>query len=73
MYDYIFRAEQLGWSVVVADPRTDDDDKSPHLHLQSIWQEHIGPASASCVAVVAHSYGKMSMIPYECFTFEINK
>ena len=62
MYDYIFRAENLGWSVVVADPRTDLNEAdgiaaSPHLHLQSVWQEVIEACPAPCVAVVAHSYG----------------
>ena len=63
MYDYIFRAEALGWSVVVADPRTDDASfETPHVHLQRVWKEFVAPSACSCVAVVAHSYGQFAVV-----------
>ena len=69
MFDYIFRAEELGWAVLVANPNVNDcngiplsGSETPHRHLQTLWTSYISPAQASCVLVVAHSYGAPNMV-----------
>mmetsp|Transcript_77196 Transcript_77196/g.196014 ORF Transcript_77196/g.196014 Transcript_77196/m.196014 type:complete len:343 (+) Transcript_77196:1-1029(+) len=64
MFDYIFRAKQLGWSVLVANPNSNEiagllvsGSECSHLHLQTMWNAYVAPAAASSVLVVAHSYG----------------
>jgi hypothetical protein len=64
MFDFIFRAEELGWNVLVADPNCNSvgdvpipGSQCPQLHLQTVWQQHIAPCHASRVMMVAHSYG----------------
>ena len=54
MFEYVSRAQSLGWSVVVADPH---GDESPHAHMQRLWHAAIAPAAAAHVLCVAHSYG----------------
>mmetsp|Transcript_21356 Transcript_21356/g.40190 ORF Transcript_21356/g.40190 Transcript_21356/m.40190 type:complete len:332 (+) Transcript_21356:39-1034(+) len=69
MFDYIFRAEALGWAVLVANPNINDchgvpvtGSESPHQHLCTLWKSYISTAPASCVLVVAHSYGAPTMV-----------
>ena len=69
MFDYITRAEELGWAVLVANPNINEfngvpvsGSESPHRHLQTLWSSYVSPAQASCVLVVAHSYGAPSMV-----------
>ncbi|CAE8639814.1 unnamed protein product [Polarella glacialis] len=69
MFDYIFRAQKLGWAVVVANPNVNSvsgisipESESPHRHLQTLWRTYIQPSSASRVLVVAHSYGAPTMV-----------
>lgn len=69
MFDYIFRAESLGWAVMVANPNVNEfngiavsGSESPHRHLQTLWNSYISSSLASCVLVVAHSYGAPSMV-----------
>eukprot|EP00913_Durusdinium_trenchii_P007125 g6701.t1 len=64
MFDYIFRAEALGWAVVVANPNINEihgipitGSESPHQHLATLWKSYMESAQASNVLVVAHSYG----------------
>lgn len=64
MFDYIFRAQRLGWAVLVANPNVGDvggvpvtGSECPHLHLQTLWKSYVEPSAASQVLVVAHSYG----------------
>jgi len=67
MFDYILRAQRLGWSVLVANPNANDvagtpieGSECPHLHLQTLWRSYVEPSAASCVMIVAHSYGAPS-------------
>jgi len=55
MFDYIFRAQERGWSVLIADPH--GSEASQHEHLQRLWQQVIQPSSATRLLVVGHSYG----------------
>jgi len=64
MFDYIFRAQQLGWAVLVANPTVSDvagvpvpGSECPHAHLRTLWNAYVEPCAASKVLVVAHSYG----------------
>merc|ERR1711874_578730 len=59
MFDYVFRAQKLGWAVVVADPHGDCDWGE---HLPTLWSELLQPLPFSQLLVVGHSAGaSMSM------------
>lgn len=69
MFDYIFRAEALGWSVVVANPNVNEvnyvpvaGSECPQQHLLTLWKSYIEPSAASRVLVVAHSYGAPNVV-----------
>eukprot|EP00933_Yihiella_yeosuensis_P035138 TRINITY_DN28602_c0_g1_i1.p1 TRINITY_DN28602_c0_g1~~TRINITY_DN28602_c0_g1_i1.p1 ORF type:complete len:310 (+),score=53.78 TRINITY_DN28602_c0_g1_i1:157-1086(+) len=69
MFDYIFRAESLGWSVLVANPNVNKishtavtGSECPHRHLETLWRSYVQPSAASCVLVVAHSYGGPNIV-----------
>ena len=55
MFEYIFRAQQRGWSVIVADPH--GSDASPHAHVCKLWRSAIKPSKATKLLLVGHSYG----------------
>lgn len=67
MFDYIFRAKQRGWAVVVANPNVNtqqDGEDLPgsecgHTHLRTVWRELLGDrlTCGSPLLIVAHSYG----------------
>lgn len=69
MFEFIFRAEALGWSVLVANPNINEinytpvtGSQCPHQHLVTLWQSYIQPSAASRVLVVAHSYGAPNVV-----------
>eukprot|EP00435_Cladocopium_sp_Y103_P063933 s8_g25.t1 len=69
MFDYIFRAQTLGWAVVVANPNVNDicgksitGSESPHRHLMTLWKSYLDTAKASKILVVAHSYGAPNLV-----------
>lgn len=57
MFEYIFRAQQRGWSVVVADSHAHADTSSPHAHLAELWQKVLSKCKAASLLIVGHSYG----------------
>eukprot|EP01062_Namystynia_karyoxenos_P024258 TRINITY_DN19440_c0_g1_i1.p1 TRINITY_DN19440_c0_g1~~TRINITY_DN19440_c0_g1_i1.p1 ORF type:complete len:370 (+),score=116.08 TRINITY_DN19440_c0_g1_i1:83-1111(+) len=64
MFDYVRRAREKGWSVIVADPNVNEIEEAaipgsecPHKHVRTLWEHYVEPAKASKVLVVAHSYG----------------
>lgn len=69
MFDYVFRAQECGWAVLVANPNVSEvngvpvaGSECPHLHLQTLWEAYVGPSAAACVLVVAHSYGGPAVV-----------
>ena len=69
MFDYIFRAQALGWAVLVANPNVNElqgipiaGSECPQQHLCSLWRTYVETANASCVLVVAHSYGGPNVV-----------
>eukprot|EP00755_Sulcionema_specki_P028304 Sspe_Gene.89599::Locus_61344_Transcript_1_1_Confidence_1.000_Length_1539::g.89599::m.89599 len=64
MFEYIAKAKERGWGVVVTNPGVNEIDgapvpgsECPHRHFAAVWKEVIAPAPASSVLIVAHSYG----------------
>ena len=57
MFEYISRAQQRGWSVIVADSHAHAGTASPHAHIIEIWQKLIAKSKASKLLIVGHSYG----------------
>jgi pimeloyl-ACP methyl ester carboxylesterase len=57
MFEYIFRAQERGWSVCVADLHAHDGASSPHAHLVEIWQKLLSKSKATSLLIVGHSYG----------------
>jgi len=55
MFPYIFRAQELGWSVLIVDPH--NSPASQHEHLLRLWRGVIQPSKATKMLVVGHSYG----------------
>ena len=69
MFDYIFRAEKMGWAVMVANPNVNDfqgtaitGSESPHQHVSTLWSTYLESCAASRILVVAHSYGGPVMV-----------
>ena len=54
MFEYIFRAQDRGWSVVVSDPHL---AASPHQHLQQLWCRLLRDSQMTRLLIVGHSYG----------------
>ena len=54
MFEYIFRAQDRGWSVVVTDPHP---DTSPHHHMQQLWSKLLRDSQMTRLLIVGHSYG----------------
>ena len=64
MFDYVLRAEALGWAVVVANPNANEaqgrpltGSESPHRHLETLWTCYLQGCKAERMLLVAHSYG----------------
>lgn len=54
MYDYIAKAHERGWIVIVADPF--GDDASPHRHMLELSKQLLSEGQGP-IMIVAHSYG----------------
>merc|ERR1712159_906096 len=54
MFDYIFRGQDRGWAVIVADPHS---DSSPKTHLKKLWENVMAALPFTQLLIVAHSAG----------------
>ena len=54
MFDYVFGAQQRGWSVVIPDT---NGPVTPHRHMQQLWQQLLRPSPFTRLLMVGHSYG----------------
>lgn len=54
MFEYVFRAQERGWSVLVPDIH---GASAPHKHMQDLWTQLLEGSAATRLLMVGHSYG----------------
>jgi len=54
MFEYVFRAQDQGWSVLLADT---NHATSPQKHMVELWERLLAPSKMTQLLMVGHSYG----------------
>ena len=56
MFEYVTRAQALGWSLVIPDLHG-AGDVGPYKHLCDVWRSILAPSEMTQLLMVGHSYG----------------